>query len=310
MRRATLGLVAALLLVTMFPVSGSSAVDDQTIDGTLMVDYGRPPAFKVGTWVRYHCIANSKLGYHRDYDLTLLVAGEEDLWGDRCFWLESWTANSGKDPGYSASLVSYTAFGDTAAKNHATWFIRKMVTGPNGPSPGEPDISLWTRDNEEIRRRRSELPKDAATTRGTTFDTLRVDTVAVPRGAWRGPVVRERNRVISELMKGDSTYHQEREEIRTRKLAWEIPITHMVREDVVDTQNRRGWITGHSSEAKEEELEKGIMQTVLVDYGTSGLEARVIPPRLRMTIEQQKARQGTASTTTKKSKSKTTTAQR
>ena len=309
MRRATLGLIAALALIAALPRSGS-AVDDQTIDGTLMVDFGRAPSFKVGSWVRYHCVANSKLGYHRNYVLTLLVAGEEDLWGDRCFWLESWTDNEGKEgPGIAASLVSYSAFGDTAAKSHATWFIRKMVTGPNGPAPGEPDVSLWTRDNEEIKRRRSELPKDAATTRGTTYDTLGVDTVAVPRGAYRGPVVRERNRVISELMKGDSTYHQEREEIRTRKLSWDVPITHMVREDVVDTQHRRGWITGHSSEGKEEELEKGVMQTIVIDYGTGGLEAKAVPARLRMTIEQQKARQTNAAVASKKSK-KTTTAQR
>jgi hypothetical protein len=215
-------------------------------------------------------------------------------------------------PNISASLISYSAFGDTAAKNHATWFIRKMATG-TGSQKGEPEMSLWTRDNEEIRRRRSELPKDAATMRGTTYDTVGVDTVAVPRGSWRGPVVRERNRIISEQMKGDSTYHQEREEIRTRKLAWDIPITHMVREDVVDTQNRLGWITGHSSEAKNEELEKGLMQTIVMDYGTGGLESKAIPVRLRMPIDQQKAREGTAAVPAKKSKKTTnakTTAQR
>jgi hypothetical protein len=307
MRRATLGLLAALALLFVFPRSGS-AVNDQTIDGTLMVDFAHPPNFKVGSWVRYHTVANSKLGFHRDYQLTLLVAGEEDMWGDRCFWLETWTQSDVGEPNVTASLISYSAFGDTAAKNHATWFIRKMVTGA-GAEKGEAETSLWTRDNEEIRRRKSELPKDAATMRGTTYDTLGVDTVAVPRGSWRGPVVRERNRIISEVMKGDSTYHQEREELRTRKLAWDIPITHMVREDVVDTQNRLGWITGHSTEAKNEELEKGLMQTIVMDYGSGGLESRAISVRLRMPIDQQKAREGTAAVPSKKSK-KTPTAQR
>jgi hypothetical protein len=305
MRRATLAvLLVTCALLTLVPSRGS-AVNDRVIDGSLMVDYTRPPEFKVGSWVRYHTIASSKLGFRRNYTLTLLIAGEEDLWGDRCFWLETWTQHEGESPAVTASLISYSAFGDTATTHHATWFIRKMITGPGDEATGEPEFSLWTRDNDEIRRRRSELPKEARTTRGTTFDTLAVDTAVVPRGSYRGPVVRERNRIISEAMRGDSTYRQEREEIRTRKLAKEIPITHMVREDVVDTQMRRGWITGRSGEAKEELLEEGIMRTLVMEYGTGGLEPQLLPKRLQATIEEQKARARTASAASSKPKTKT-----
>lgn len=306
MRRATLVLLAVFALLALLPRTGATVSDD-AIDGTLMVDFTRPPTFKVGSWVRYRSVATSKLGFSRNYTMTLLIAGEEDLWGDRCFWLETWTHHAGKEsPGVTASLISYSAFGDTAAKFHATWFIRKMVTGPGSSVQGEPDYSLWTRDNEELKRRRSELPKEAAATRGTTYDTLGVDTVVVPRGSYRGAVVRERNRIISEAMRGDSTYRQEREEIRTRKLSTDVPITHMVREDVLDTQMRRGWITGRSSEAKEELLEQGVMRTLVEDYGTGGLQPRILPARLRMTVEQQRARARATTASSKPVKAKTT----
>lgn len=289
MRRATFRITLIAVMFSLLAPFGLEAADD-TIDGSLMVDFSKAPNFKVGSWVRYRGTANSKLGLRKNYTLTLLVAGEEEVWGDKCFWLETWTEHEGRPIYTAASLISYTAFGDTAALKHGMWFIRKMVTGPAG-KPGEPEISLWTRDREEIRKRAGEIKKlDPGLIRGTTYDTLGVDTVQVPLGSYKGKVVRERNTITLETMKGDSTYRDVRVETRTRKMADPIPITRMVREDVLDTQIRRGWITGRSSDVKEELLEEGKMRTMVIEYGTSGLKPMVVPARLQGTLEQQAAR--------------------
>ena len=302
MRRAIARIALFTLGISLLaPLGGDAAVDD-TIDGTLMVDYSKPPTFKVGSWVRYHGTANSLLGFRRDYVLTLLIAGEEEVWGDRCFWLETWTEHKGKEPNVSTSLISYTAFGDTTALKRGTWFIRKMVTGPAG-KPGEPEFSLWTRDKEEVRRSKAELQKlDVGMIRGTTYDTLGVDTVSVPRGTYRGSVVRERSTITLETMKGDSTYRDMRVETRTRKMSDEIPITHMVRENVLDTQKRRSWITGKSSELKETMLEEGVMRTMVIEYGQGGLKPKVLPARLQSTIAERaaKAKKSAPSSTAKR----------
>lgn len=290
MRRAIARIALFALAFSLLVPFGGEAADD-VIDGSLMVDFSKAPNFKVGSWVRYRGTARSKLGLKKDYTLTLLVAGEENLWGDRCFWLETWTQHDGKEVPYTtASLISYSAFGDTAALKHGMWFIRKMVTGPAGRN-GEPEMSLWTRDREEVRKRAGEIKKlDPGLIRGTTFDTLGVDTAQVPRGSYKGKVVRERSTITLETMKGDSTYRDVRVETRTRKMADQIPITHMVREDVLDTQVRRGWITGRSSDVKEELLEEGKMRTMVVEYGQGDLKPVVVPPRLQGTLEQQAAR--------------------
>ena len=284
MRRAIARIALFTLGISLLaPLGGDAAVDD-TIDGTLMVDYSRAPTFKVGSWVRYHGTANSMLGFKRDYTLTLLIAGEEEVWGDKCFWLETWTEHKGKEMTVAASLISYTAFGDTMALKRGTWFIRKMMTGPG-------QFSLWSRDKEEVRRGKSELQKmDVGMIRGTTWDTLGVDTASVPSGTYRGKVVRERSQIAFESMKGDSTYRDMRVETRTRKMADEIPITHLVREDVLDTQKRRGWITGHSGEVKETLLEEGVMRTMVVEYGQGSLKPKAIPPRLQSSLAERAAK--------------------
>jgi hypothetical protein len=290
MRRATSRIALFALAFSLFVPFGGEAADD-IIDGSLMVDFSKPPTFKVGSWVRYHGTASSKLGLRKNYTLTLLVAGEEDVWGDRCFWLESWTHHEGRELPYtSASLISYSAFGDTAALRHGMWFIRKMVTSPSGRVPGEPEMALWTRDREEVRKRAGEIKKlDPGLIRGTTFDTLGVDTAQVPRGSYKGKVVRERSTITLETMRGDSTYRDVRVETRTRKMSDQVPITHLVREDVLDTQIRRGWITGRSSDVSEQLLEEGKMRTMVIEYGTGGLTPMMIPARLQKTIEQQAA---------------------
>jgi hypothetical protein len=289
MRRATALLVAACLGLAVLLAAPPIPAAVKSLDSSMMVDYSGRPGFQVGSWVRYRVTSRSKLGVAEDYYITMLIGGEEDFWGDPGFWLETWVTNDAGDTSATASMVSYSAFGDTAAARHLTWFLRKMVTGQHGPGGGA-EVTVWTRDGNEIRQRAKDQPRDLITARGTTFDTLGVDTTVVPRGSFKGKVVRERTAIIAEQMKGDSTYRYQREEIRTRKMSDEVPITHMVREDVVDTQTRKGWITGHSGESEEEVLERGVMATILVGYGVGEIAPGVTPARVRMSLAEQRAK--------------------
>ena len=40
--------------------------------------------------------SKSELGVIDQYDVTLVIAGEEDFWGDPAFWLESWIDYPGR----------------------------------------------------------------------------------------------------------------------------------------------------------------------------------------------------------------------
>ena len=144
------------------------------------------------------------------------------------------------------------------------------------------------------------MKTSAGTVRGTTYDKLGVDTVSVPRGNYRGKVVRESSQIAAEFMKGDSTYRDTRVETRTRNMADEIPITHMAREVVHDVQTRRGWITGRSSELKETLLEEGTMRTMVIEYGHGDLKPLVIPARLQSTVAERAAKAKKSSSGTAK----------
>ena len=89
MRRAPLLVVlAALMLIAPRPSRSSNS---DLLDGISLLDLSGRAHLKVGSWVRYHTVSSSYLGYHDDYELVLLIAAEEEFFGERCFWLETWT---------------------------------------------------------------------------------------------------------------------------------------------------------------------------------------------------------------------------
>src|SRR5262249_27886169 len=109
MRRA-IQLLAAVALAAVAAAPIVSA-EDQLMNGIGLIDYGRRPDFKVGTWVRYHVTGQSVQGHSNDYDLTIGIGGEERFWGEECFWVE--TLMRGKSgSGLVASLMSYSVFDD------------------------------------------------------------------------------------------------------------------------------------------------------------------------------------------------------
>jgi hypothetical protein len=274
MRRAPIFLLlAALMLVAPRPSRSSSS---DLLDGILLLDLSGRASLKVGSWVRYHTVSSSYLGYHDDYEVLLLIAADEEFWGERCFWLETWTIE-GKDTSSTASLISYAVFGDTAAARHAPWFERKTVR--NLDENGLPEEMIPKRPPVEFRVPRSQAghkPAEEEGTKDQSIDTLAVDTSRVPIGSFRGPTVRERNRVVQEVARGDSTVHYERLETRLRKLDTRIPLTRMAREDIDDVQQDRVWLTGQSAQSLTRVLEEARGVTLITGYGERGVPSRVV----------------------------------
>ena len=130
--------VLAVLLVTAASIATAQASTVERvpdiIDGSGMVDFSKRPSFTVGSWVKYRTTGSSLQGHRDDYTVTLLVAGEEVFWGEPCLWLETWVEKSDTRSTPIASLISYTAFGDTMASKRVLWFIRKTIHGmlPDG----------------------------------------------------------------------------------------------------------------------------------------------------------------------------------
>jgi hypothetical protein len=274
MRRAPLLLLlAALVFVAPRPARSSG---ENMIDGITLLDLSGRANLKVGAWARYHTVSSSALGYHDDYEVLLLIAAEEEFWGERCFWLETSTIEGG-DTTSTASLISYSAIGDTAAARHSTWFERKTVR--NLDENGLPEEMIPKRSPGDFRVPRSlagHKPAEQEGTKDQSIDTLAVDTCRVPIGSFRGVTVREVNRIEEEVIRGDSTVHYQRLETRLRKLDNRVPLTRVVREDIRDLQQDRLWLTGQSAQSISRVMEDARGVTLLTGYGERGVPSRVV----------------------------------
>src|SRR5262249_10125138 len=80
---------AALLALALLPAASTASMGP--IDGIGLIDYSSPPDFRVGTWAKYHIVGHSQMGLEDDYFVTVIIAGEEEFWGERCFWVETHT---------------------------------------------------------------------------------------------------------------------------------------------------------------------------------------------------------------------------
>jgi len=73
--------------------------------------------------------------------VTVLIAGEEDFWGDPGFWIETWTDEPGRPPETQAALMSYEIFGDTSAVERLQLYMRKTVSMQNEDGSPRFDIN-------------------------------------------------------------------------------------------------------------------------------------------------------------------------
>lgn len=290
MRRAILLLVVAVAIGLAFspPPAFTAAVGP--LNGIGLIDYSQKPTFKIGDWAKYRMSGKSELGMKDNYVVTVLIAGEQDFWGDPAFWIETWTDAPGLAPQTQAALMSYDIFGDTSAVERLQLYERAMVTMLN--EDGTPQIDI-NKPAASMLKTRREVKQPIRYSR----DTLGVDTVQTPRGTLQAMKVLRKEGTSATQMVGDSSVYNEVRENRTSWYTNEVPITHIAREDVENIAAHKAWLVGRSGDANPLTIkDRGFGTARLIDYG-HGLEARLIPARYRKTIAEQEAPQRAASRT-------------
>ena len=282
MRRA---IALALLIITVIaPLAPRpAAAATIQINGIGLVDYAHKPDLKVGDWVRYHMIGSSELGVREAYTITLLIAGEQDFWGDPAFWIETWKEMPGSPPEMLAALVSYDIYRDSSATQRLQLYTRAMIS--ESDDAGNPRIEL-NKPAASILKTRRDVKNPVRWTR----DTLGVDTVITPRGTFKGLKVLLKQGTGSTQAVGDSSIYQELREDRTSYFAMEVPITHLSREDIETVAARKSWLIGRSGDATALATRDRALGTArLLDFGNGGLEARLVPEKFRKSLAAQKA---------------------
>jgi len=280
MRRAVL----ALLLVAALPRPALAVEKMDPVDAIAMVDYTHGPKFKVGDWVRYVTRATSQQGYKTDYTVTILIAGEELWWGEKCFWLETQNAFSGQAPEVTASLVSYSIFEDSLPSIRFSRYVRKYVEGfdEHGKYVQQP-----------FRRAGNEISDRGYSEHNPPYqlDSLGMAKVEVPKGTFDALRVRKTYRVVENVQDGDSTVYFEMVLAHTFSWSDKVPITRLVSIEQDNVQRRRVWMIGESANAPLNTVEHVAGGTLLEEFG-SGMKALSIPERLQRPLSEQQPARG------------------
>ena len=260
----------------------SSAFAQSGTSGAAYLDCRGKPRFKVGDWVKYRFSSHGDDGSKQDYDLTLLISGEELFWGEPCFWIETWTGLPGQKSGASdCKLMSYAMFGDTAWEQRLTVYERKFTgIGEMG------DIN-----QQLVHRTLSQRPSGKMSPVFTVLvDTLARDTaVTVPRGRFVSTKVRLKSGVGETRDIGDSTRRIESWDLRIRYMSPQVPITSIVKEITDQWQTRKKWKAGKSEEAIENYVLRGTATLDLVAFGHGGMEPELTPLAARKALAQRPA---------------------
>lgn len=271
MRRAIV--VSALLLAGVAMLVAGVLAQSRTatrINAIGFIDYGSRPTFKVGDWVRYRVTGESELGMRDDYDMTILIAGEELFWGDSCFWVETWIDPKSGAPAAIATMMSYSIFRDSLPIQHMQMYQRKQVNEID--REGRP-VEVVMEPAPSLLRVRELFKKPLM----WDVDTFGVDTVITPAGEFRGRKISIRQGTATTRSFGDSSRY---DEVRENRLSWvdpRVPITHTARESVENIVARRTWMIGRSTEGTPLMLrERGLGSARLVAMG-SGEKPRLLP---------------------------------
>jgi len=281
MRRAIAAL-ALLLAIAALDAPRTRAETNAIINGIGLIDYRHKPTFKIGDWVRYHMKSHSELGASDDYQLTVMIAGEEDFWGDPGFWVETWVDIPGIPTQTRASLVSYDIFGDSVATQRLLLYTRKMINMLNDDGTPKMDINKPSASTLKARR---EVQNPVR----FSLDTLGVDTVMTPKGTFKPVKVLMKQGTGATQSVGDSSIYTEVREDRTSWYTLDVPITHLAREDIESINAHKSWLIGRSGDATPLAIrDRGLGSARLIDFGR-GATARIVPERLRHTIAEQEA---------------------
>lgn len=273
MRRA----VAILMLLSCAAVLGPAGSAAQSVvnlvNGIGLIDYMHPPRFKVGDWVVYHVTGGSDLGMVDDYTVTILISGEERFWGEDCFWVETWTERNGQPASAIATLMSYSIFGDSLWLQHLKLYGRKTVS--EADEEGRPMVQLLKRPSEF--RKRDVMKRNIT----VAHDTLGADTVVTPKGTFDVIRYTLRQGVGATVDRADSSVRTEVREDHLIYYTSRIPITGIAREDVESSIKRRSWQIGHSDDLPLNIVERGSVQSRLIDFGSGGKLATMTPEYAR-----------------------------
>jgi hypothetical protein len=253
------------------------------VDAFGTLDYARGRALiKVGSWVKYHMTARTEMGVTEDYTSTVLIGGEDDSWGEECFWVETTVQGAEGAPRAMATLMSYAIFDDSLpAVNFKRYQRRRVMEFKDGqPVP------------QVLRRNNAELKSRAAPTPGLTtlVDTLGTDTLKTDLGDFVCLKVRTERGFGSTSQNADSSQYNETRIVRVTYLTPQIPVMGHAREEIDWTMTRRTWLTGRSQESSPlmvMDRSKGVLE--LVGFGTEGLEAQAVPVENRRSLAEQRA---------------------
>ena len=283
MRRAIRFLAVALAGLALLPTAPKAGKQVNVMNAIGLIDYTRKPDFKVGDWVKYHVSGQSDMGMADDYDMTITIAGEEEFWGDPCFWVETLTENKNRPSDGMASLMSYDVFGDSLALVRNRLYLRKSISGFT--EDGEPQVDIVRRPDAALRSR-DEIRRDLS----RYVDSLGTETITVPHGSYACTKVLLKQIGGNSIDVGDSSTYTEVREFRTIYVSRKVPITGLVREDIDYGIYRKTWLIGRSQNAPMFVMDHSEGRAELVDFGT-GRVVDYIPARLRMSIADQKAQE-------------------
>lgn len=288
MHRAIRALAFVLVCLALLPTGlGTAAETVNLVNGIGLIDYGRRPDFKVGSWVKYRLTGSSDMGMRDNYEVLVLIAGEERFWDEECFWVETHTRAEDKPPMVVATLMSYAIFQEEQPIPRLQLYSRKTITDID--QEGRPIQVVNKRNTSSMKNR-----KPPASDTQWYVDTLGVETVTVPHGTYSCRKVTMQQGIATSTDVGDSTVRTEVREERTLFMDPKIPITGLVREDIVNSIKRKVWQIGRSQDAPERVMDHATGSAVLVDYGT-GMEAHLVPQQFRSSMrEQEKARKPAA----------------
>jgi len=285
MRRSRLLAIGAVLSALAFLTSPTPAEGPIQINGIGLLDYatGRSEC-RVGTWARYRMFGRSELGVTSEYTVTVLIAGEEEWWGEDCFWVETQTVAPGQPPRTAATLMSYAIFDDSLAIPHMQLYMRKTIPGLN--PDGTPAQELYKRAASSLKSR-----EPVGGSIRWNVDTLATDTVVTtPKGAFRCRQVRIEQGTGVTAQAADSSLYTEVRETRLIFLTGQVPVTHVAREEIDYGAWRRTWLIGRSQESGPMRvMDRSRGAAELEDFGTSGWEAKLVPPAVRRSLAERRA---------------------
>jgi len=225
------------------------------------------------------------MGVTDDYIVTVLIAGEEEWWGEECFWVET-TTQRGQGPAETAAtLMSYAILDDSLAVPHVLLYQRKRISEVD--EYGQPRQQTMRRGDSALKRR---TPPDPGLT--LLVDTLGTDTLKTDQGDLVCLKVRTEQGISSTAQSADSSQYTEIRDVRVTYLTPRIPVTGRAREEIDYSISRRAWLTGRSQESSPLRImdrSKGVLE--LVAYGTAGLKSELIPEDLRRSLAEQRAAQ-------------------